>query len=68
LGIFNLETIGNRKLMTKEPIHIIIPVHNRKAITLKCLETLQNNGDLDKYHVIVVDDGSTDGTSLAIQS
>jgi GT2 family glycosyltransferase len=54
--------------MNKQPVYIIIPVHNRKAITLKCLETLQNNGDLDKYNVIVVDDGSTDGTSLAIQS
>lgn len=68
MGIFSLDTIGNRKLMTKEPVYIIIPVHNRKAITLKCLETLQNNGDLDKYHVIVVDDGSSDGTSSAIQS
>lgn len=54
--------------MTKEPVYIIIPVHNRKAITLKCLETLENNGDLDKYQVIVVDDGSSDGTSSAIQS
>ncbi|MCZ8038601.1 MAG: glycosyltransferase family 2 protein [Microcystis wesenbergii TW10] len=54
--------------MTKEPVYIIIPVHNRKAITLKCLETLENNGDLDQYHVIVVDDGSSDGTSSAIQS
>ena len=30
-------------------IHIIIPVHNRKAVTLACLENLQNNGDLRKY-------------------
>ncbi len=52
----------------REPVYIIIPVHNRKNITLKCLETLQQNGDLDKYHVVVVDDGSTDGTSEAIQS
>jgi len=51
---------------TKEPVYIIIPVHNRKAITLKCLETLKSNGDLDRYYVVVVDDGSTDGTSEAI--
>ncbi|MFP3345185.1 glycosyltransferase, partial [Halomonas sp. SIMBA_159] len=44
----------------------IIPVHNRKNITLKCLETLKQCGDLDRYYTIVVDDGSTDGTSEAI--
>jgi GT2 family glycosyltransferase len=54
--------------MDKENVYIIIPVHNRKEITLKCLETLKQNGDLDKYYVIVIDDGSTDGTSEAIQS
>lgn len=54
--------------MNKENVYIIIPVHNRKAITLKCLETLENNGDLDKYYVIVVDDGSKDETSAAIKS
>ncbi len=47
--------------------YIIIPVHNRKSITLKCLENLQQNGDLDRFSVVVVDDGSTDGTSAAIQ-
>ncbi|MCA6586909.1 MAG: glycosyltransferase family 2 protein [Pseudanabaena sp. M051S1SP1A06QC] len=54
--------------MTKENVYIIIPVHNRKVITLKCLATLEDNGDLAKYYVIVVDDGSTDGTSEAIKS
>jgi len=54
--------------MNKEDVYIIIPVHNRKEITLKCLDTLRQNGDLDKYHVVVVDDGSTDGTSEAIKS
>jgi len=54
--------------MNKENAYIIIPVHNRKDITLKCLNTLKQNGDLDKYYVIVVDDGSTDGTSEAITS
>jgi GT2 family glycosyltransferase len=47
-------------------VYIIIPVHNRKAITLQCLETLKNNGVLDKYNIVIVDDGSTDGTSQAI--
>lgn len=51
----------------KKKIYIIIPVHNRKAITLKCLKILKNNGDLDKYYAVVVDDGSMDGTSQAIK-
>ena len=54
------------KLNQKEPVYIIIPVHNRKNITLKCLETLKQCGDLNRYYIVVVDDGSTDGTSEAI--
>lgn len=58
----------NQIKVKKEPIFIIIPVYNRKNITLKCIGILKENGDLDKYHVIVVDDGSTDGTSEALNS
>jgi GT2 family glycosyltransferase len=49
-------------------VYILIPVHNRKAVTLACLETLQRHGDLDRYQVVVIDDGSTDGTAEAIQA
>jgi len=49
--------------MSNESIYIIIPVHNRKALTLACLENLKTNGDLQKYQVIVVDDGSSDRTA-----
>ena len=51
-----------------QKIFIIIPVHNRKQITLNCLESLSKNGDLEHYHVVVVDDGSPDGTAQAIQA
>lgn len=44
-------------------VYIVIPVHNRKLLTLGCLENLKTNGDLQKYQVIVVDDGSSDHTS-----
>lgn len=50
-------------------VEVVTPVHNRKEITLQCLRSLAKidaNG-LD-VHVIVVDDGSTDGTADAIRS
>lgn len=53
-------------MINPKSAYIIIPVHNRKAVTLRCLNTLANNGDLDRFHVVVVDDGSTDGTTSAI--
>jgi GT2 family glycosyltransferase len=43
-------------------------VHNRKATTLSCLAQLQQNGDLERYYSVVIDDGSTDGTKSAIQA
>ena len=49
-------------------VYIIIPVRNRKAITLKCLDNLQSLSILEKYKIIVVDDGSQDGTATAISS
>ncbi|HEY5793208.1 MAG TPA: glycosyltransferase, partial [Chthoniobacterales bacterium] len=45
---------------------IVIPVHNRKALTLACLGHLRKTGVLDWAKVVVVDDGSTDGTAPAI--
>lgn len=42
-------------------VYIIIPVHNRKAFTRQCLASLENQTYKD-YKIIIVDDGSTDGT------
>lgn len=53
---------------SSKTVYIIIPVHNRKAVTLKCLGHLDRQGDLDQYQVVVVDDGSTDRTQEAIQA
>jgi GT2 family glycosyltransferase len=53
--------------MTKK-VEIVMPVHNRRDLTLQCLKSLSR---LDRtglvVHVVVVDDGSTDGTSDAIR-
>lgn len=47
---------------------IVIPCHNRKAVTLACLRHLRSLGIPAKYDIIIVDDGSTDGTSEAVRS
>ena len=48
-------------------VEIVAPVHNRKEITLLCLRSLfrLNTSGLG-VHIVIVDDGSTDGTSEAI--
>jgi len=49
-------------------VEIVFPCHNRREITLQCLRSLAR---IDKtgleVHIVVVDDGSTDGTSDAIR-
>ncbi|MBO0938839.1 glycosyltransferase family 2 protein [Fibrella sp. HMF5335] len=47
-------------------ITIVIPVHNRKTLTQQCLGYLAAQ-TYRNFRVIVVDDGSTDGTSQMIQ-
>lgn len=49
-------------------IEIVAPVHNRKPITLQCLKSLSriDKGGLD-VGIVIVDDGSTDGTGDAIR-
>ncbi len=48
-------------------VEIVTPVHNRRAITLGCLRSIAelSRDGLD-VHVVIVDDGSTDGTADAI--
>ena len=50
-------------------VSIVIPTYNRKPILEKCLVALENqklNSNVSHYEIIVVDDGSTDGTSTWI--
>lgn len=46
---------------------IVIPVFNRKEFTRDCLRSLQNQSE-QADHIIVVDDGSTDGTFEMLRS
>lgn len=52
--------------MQEKIVYILIPVHNRREVTVHCLKHLQQQGILDQYQVVVIDDGSTDGTADAI--
>jgi GT2 family glycosyltransferase len=48
-------------------ISVVIPVHNRKEFTAECLRSL-NHQTQPADHIIVIDDGSTDGTSELLRS
>ena len=43
-------------------IHILIPVHNRLDFTISCIKSILNQKNCEKLKIIIVDDGSTDGT------
>ena len=49
-------------------IHVIIPVFNRLNYTIKCLYSLKNQKNYDDLKIIVVDDGSTDGTKQYLKN
>jgi GT2 family glycosyltransferase len=54
--------------MQQKRVEIVTPVHNRRELTLQCLRSLSriDRTGLD-VHIIVVDDGSTDGTADAVR-
>mgnify|MGYP001358840509 FL=1 len=46
-------------------ISVVIPTYNRRSILEKCLQALEHqdpSGEIESYEVVVVDDGSSDGT------
>lgn len=46
-------------------ISVVIPTYNRRSILEKCLLALEHqdpSGEIENYEVVVVDDGSSDGT------
>jgi glycosyltransferase involved in cell wall biosynthesis len=47
-------------------LFVIIPVHNRRDLTRQCLMDLRAQ-DCQSFSVIVIDDGSTDGTAEMIR-
>ena len=48
-------------------IYILLPVHNRRAITSKFIDCLLQQVDKN-FHLVLVDDGSDDGTAEFVRS
>ena len=52
-------------------VSVVIPTYNRKSILEKCLIALENqtlSNNISNYEIVVVDDGSTDGTPSWIRN
>lgn len=49
-----------------ECIYILLPVHNRKDVTQNFIESLQKQ-TWKNYHLVLIDDGSTDGTTRMVR-
>lgn len=50
-----------------EKLYIILPVHNRRSVTEKFINCLAAQS-YQNYHLILVDDGSTDGTAEMVRA
>lgn len=53
--------------MTRPHVYVVVPAHNRRELTLACAGALEAQSYAPTT-VIVVDDGSTDGTAAALES
>ena len=50
-----------------DTLFVLIPVHNRRQVTQRCLEQLRDQR-YERLVVVVVDDGSTDGTGEMLRT
>lgn len=55
------------KVTNEKPmVYVLLPIHNRREITLAFIKNLQRQ-TCNNYHLILIDDGSTDGTAEAAE-
>lgn len=50
------------------PVSVIIPVFNQVDYTRKCMDALRRHPPTGRYEIIIVDNGSTDGTADFLQA
>lgn len=48
-------------------ISVIVPVYNAKAQLSRCIDSILNQTIIDQIEIVVIDDGSTDGSSEILQ-
>ena len=49
------------------PLHILLPVHNRRAVTVRFVEALARQ-TWREFRLVLIDDGSSDGTADAVRA
>ena len=54
--------------MTRARIAVLMTCFNRRALTLRCLQTLAQQPEFDAAGLFLVDDGSKDGTGDAVRA
>jgi glycosyltransferase involved in cell wall biosynthesis len=50
----------------RPPVSVVIPTHNRRTLVLEAIASVRTQCDCPRPEIIVVDDGSTDGTDAAV--
>ncbi len=58
-------TVAHQRAAGHGTIHVLLPVHDRRAITEQFVRCLLDQTDQD-FHLVLVDDGSSDGTTEAV--
>jgi GT2 family glycosyltransferase len=65
--LFTFSHQGTRGKIGMNRIHILLPVHNRRQVTSRFIQCLKNQ-TYGNYHLILIDDGSTDGTEEMVRN
>jgi glycosyltransferase involved in cell wall biosynthesis len=53
---------------SKPDASVVVPTHNRRDLIRRCLDSLEKQThDLEAFEVVVIDDGSTDGTAEMLE-
>lgn len=59
---YTIEAVGIDRRPEKPKVSIVIPVMNQLAMTMDCLVSIEQHTDPEDYELIIINNGSTDGT------